>query len=206
MTCPDGHSHSEPAAASQHLFRFNVRDLAMTQAIHGPDITTTQYMTHFIPRRLMGQSHNGTTVLHNLPSEACRHADCSHNASISSIKTSWPPILHLLAETFTTSTPGGSVTIEPAFSIPDGKDGVVTYQLVGRIIYQTNHFVSEINIAGHTYYYDDMKRNGTLQETSPPHIRDMPFTQSIFLVYNRSSDHQVRLIFLIFLISNMTIN
>ena len=155
----------------------------MTRAIHGCTITTTNYFSHFIPRKLIGCNHNGTTVLHSLPAERCANAECSTSALIISIETSWPQILHIVG-----SSSDGLGDIEPAFTIPDGRGGSISYQFVGRVIHKTNHFVSQVVVAGRTYYYDDISNNGKLQDMTPADITAAPST---LLVYHHTTG-QVR--------------
>ncbi|KIM78860.1 hypothetical protein PILCRDRAFT_10797, partial [Piloderma croceum F 1598] len=74
-----------------------------------------------------------------------------------------------------------SVHIEHAFTIPDGQGGSVAYQLVGRVVFRADHFVSEVMVGDQMYYYNDMD-SGKLREKTPASIVAMP---SVLIVYHR---------------------
>jgi len=145
----------------------------MTKAICGPEITTTNYLSHFILQQIVGPSH-GTMMLHSLPADQCSHVGCSCPAPITSIKTSWLKILHI--KNFMDE----SIDIEHTFTIPDGQGSSVAYQLVGHVVFCANHFVSEVMVGDQMYYYDDMD-SGKLQEKTPASIVSMP---SVLIVYH----------------------
>ena len=170
------------------LLRLNDHDIATTHDFFGDTITLTDYFAHFIPRRPMGNHSNGTTPLHILPSQPCTSANCPLELAIIEIETSWPQVLNIVSDL------RGDSTLQPKraqlrnmFQVPDKDGSFVTYNLIGRVLYENEHFWSQLQFEGHTYTYNDMKKDGNLIPMMDPHQLEHQDLRSFYYVYHRTS-------------------
>jgi hypothetical protein len=170
------------------LLRLNDHDIATTHNFFGETITLTDYFAHFIPRQPMGNHSNGTTSLHILPSQPCSSPNCSLELAIFEIEMSWPQVLNIVSDL------RGDSTLQPkcaqfhnTFQIPDKDESFVTYNLIGRVLYENEHFWSQLQFQGHTYTYNDMKKDGNLIPMMDPHLLEHQDLRSFYYVYHRTS-------------------
>ncbi|KAF8951007.1 hypothetical protein BDZ97DRAFT_2067954 [Flammula alnicola] len=77
------------------------------------------------------------------------------------------------------------VFFENSFKIPDHDGSYVTYELIGRVLFEGNHFTSQLRFGGRAYTYNDI--DGKLVPDTDSNLLETRDTRSVFYVYHRSS-------------------
>ncbi|KAJ7207665.1 hypothetical protein C8J57DRAFT_1258053 [Mycena rebaudengoi] len=155
------------------LVPVNAFDLWCARDQFGPEASLGQYFTHAIPRISGGNEIGGTTLVHDLPLPPCTHIDCTGTNStvtMRTIETTWPQILQVNPNTYSAA----HLPVPRSFTIANGSDAPVTYELVGTISYV------------HVFAYDDLR--GYLVPSSGIGTTLAPDPTHVLLTYNRSSD------------------
>ena len=156
-------------------------------------MTLSDYFYHLIPRRAIG-NEMGTTPVHLLKdglveTVQCSEPHCSHLAPVSCISTRWPITLSTISDAFKdVEVYDERVLFENSFEIYDKADKrQVTYELVGRIFGNGNHFHAQLRFDGWTYSYDDMQNGGCLVPNDDPYLLEKFDRNTLFYVYHRTS-------------------
>lgn len=182
--CEAGHQVTEDLEFEPVITKIRDDDIEIARALRGPTCTMTEYFAHFIPRTRGGL--DGTTLLHDNPAIPCSSEACKHLASVISISTHWPLVLHIKPSD---SKPLSNPT---AFEIHCTYGPPVTYQLVGRVLWhgpKELHFTAQVLIDGNTYLYNDMANDGRLHLSGDKQQFDETEKIVVYCVYHRDSQN-----------------
>lgn len=203
--CGSGHDSEIRASekASHCIQIINLDVEAIKESLNRPHITLSDYLSHAPPRRSVGNSINGTTVLHRLPPVACSYEDCHSQSHIVGVRTIWPHILRILPEQNSANEDALasavyipqtiSVQVDPALL---GNNSTVIYQLVGSLRHQTDpeHWISRIGIDGSFFEYDDLKQSGRYTDLgNDVSVVEAPDRANVMFVYHLVSDEEVNI-------------
>lgn len=158
-------------------------ELAQSQFPTGVPVTLTDYFRHSIPR--LEYLH-----LHDLMDKPCSEILCSSMSCVAQIATLWPQTLNVMSDYASPtmcSDPEQMIAFENKFSIMDIDGESVTYELVARVIFSSNHFTSQIRFGGKAYTYNDCVCNGHLVESNDQYLLEKHDSRSVYYVYNRTS-------------------
>ncbi len=206
--CEHGHEVAVPQRQFRQELDFCPLDLYRALTLQGKDSTTislNDYIKHSVPRR-SGNGPNGASGL--VPLHLTKPINCTYNSctcptsKLSHISTIWPFILHV-PEPEIAAWPNNvsytmphNLTIPTQFGSTDPASQVVTYQLIGKIIYHSSHYTAQILIPEgdtlQTYLYNDMER-GVLKHLGDEAKIDEPPSvgNNTLFVYQRTSSLSV---------------
>ncbi|KAJ7196707.1 hypothetical protein GGX14DRAFT_574776 [Mycena pura] len=160
-SCPSNHPVQLWVGSIQTLLHINLFDLRAARRQYSAAASLTDYFASCTPRILPGNDEGGTQVVHSVPAPACQHPDCagSHSLEIETIDTFWPIILHINPDSGTLAR----LPIDQSFSIDNGSDGSITYELVGTTSFdfERKHWTSNVLIGDTTFHYDDLHNAGS---------------------------------------------
>lgn len=200
--CKSGHTFEVQATEkANHCVTIVLNDAdTLRSKLHIINPTIVQYLDHAPPRSRLGNSYNGTTVLHRLPHTSCSHQSCASQAGIVAIRTAWPDILRILTtdqnRTLNTAL-DRSVKLSSEFSLTQhGQDGTtIDYEVVGCVRHQpggVGHWYAYLNISGSCYRYDDLERGGEYVHVADDlRILETAHGDNVMFVYRRSSATKV---------------
>ena len=125
-----------------------IQTLAEAQGIMTVPIET--YLSRWLP---MIGARNPLHTQYALGS--CSSAVCTGTAQFSNMSISWPKVLSL---SLTLATYRSSPLFGNSISIEDIDGSCVTYELVGRALYddKRKHFTSQLRCSGKVFTYDDI--------------------------------------------------
>ncbi|EAU85328.2 hypothetical protein CC1G_07598 [Coprinopsis cinerea okayama7 len=162
---------------------------------YGRQISIGDYLSRWIPNR-----HSYTTPLHIHHSVSkCNHEGCSKDSHFVEAVIYWPMILSLSVEGVREpGTTGASATAYPSRPVWDNTieieddDGKVTYELVGRAIYdrRRQHYTSQVRFRNKCFEYDDISMNGShpsLVESPDMGLLQSKVPEAPLYVYHRTS-------------------
>ncbi|KAJ7216099.1 hypothetical protein GGX14DRAFT_607331 [Mycena pura] len=186
-SCPSNHPVQLWVGSIQTLLRINLFDLRAARRQYSAAASLTDYFASCTPRILPGNDEGGTQVVHSVPAPACQHPDCagSHSLEIETIDTFWPIILHINPDSGTLAR----LPIDQSFSIDNGSDGSITYELVGTTSFdfERKHWTSNVLIGDTTFHYDDLHNAGSLRQCGASGLISTPDPRAVLLVYHRTS-------------------
>lgn len=185
------------------------------------EIDLGTYLSHLVARSPGTKGlRNAGHELSEYPDAPCDHRGCESLLSLAAIQTSWPQILHIVPETsgelaeifFARGSTDPPLRLPLEFTISShtsrrlpkptdsraahagaSVEGAVTYQLVGRQLFQREkaHFVAEVCLQGGAYLYDDMDNSGVLIKTGEALDLLTPTEEATYVVYHRTSEARV---------------
>ncbi|KAH6913743.1 hypothetical protein BKA70DRAFT_1518446 [Coprinopsis sp. MPI-PUGE-AT-0042] len=172
--CSAGHMSSRmlPDFYAVHCIHMPyIEALSQSEAV--PSIPIDLYFSRWVPMV-------GTLPLHGLhTAEACSHTACNSTATLADMIISWPKILSISLQITGFRSPP---TLGDVVEIKDLDGSCITYELVGRVLHQGQHFTSQIRYLGRTFNYNDIlplqsripNALPTLREISNPHLFQEP--------------------------------
>ncbi|KAF9547410.1 hypothetical protein CPC08DRAFT_648784, partial [Agrocybe pediades] len=193
--CSNDHKHEEYASDNPQIFSSLLsRDINMVNnfipTAPTTSITLGNYFSHAIPRASLYKSGKHGQLLHTLEHTRCN--SCKSSAPLVEITTIWPHTLHIEyigSRDLPRTREPPMVSYPHNFVIEDESESQVSYELVGRVLHDSNHFTSEIRIAGTAYTYNDMKAGGKLVQHKDNKLLESPNSHAVYYVYHRTSTH-----------------
>ncbi|KAJ7759113.1 hypothetical protein B0H16DRAFT_1313548 [Mycena metata] len=187
-SCEHGHSYQDWSGPIRTVVAINLFDLRAARAKHGGGASLGDYFASAIPRFDGGPDQGNTTLLHSVEPPFCGECWLGFGGCIvpTTIKTSWPRILHVNPDCGTERR----LPISKSFRIDDGQGGLIHYDLIGTISYNApmKHWTSKLLIADIAFTYDDLTGGGCLVEQGPGDLITAPDPTAAIWVYHRSSE------------------
>ncbi|KIK50277.1 hypothetical protein GYMLUDRAFT_65359 [Collybiopsis luxurians FD-317 M1] len=203
--CDSGHEFTSDPAHFHPALRYTPGDIQRFLSLQSVSkkIILNDYLHYVIPRDPGNgpTSAPGLPPVHLTPSKSCPYSGCRSTASqITCIYTSWPKFLHISPPKEALSNfDGVSIHMSHTLKIPSvfGSNAsdtpCVTYELVGRSVFQNGHFTSDLLIPQNgklsTCHYNDM-RGGKLEVHGDETVIDNDPIVGVedFYAYVRTSD------------------